>query len=69
MYVTLSQKKQIDFNAESLMFLDLASCMKSLYSILEQYCIKQRDFPSAVSILKSLANGHIFKVVIDPASF
>ena len=43
MYVTLSRKKQVDFKAESLMFLDLASRMKSLYSISEQYSIKQRE--------------------------
>ena len=34
------KKKKIDFKAESLMFLDLASRMKSLYSDSEQYCIK-----------------------------
>ena len=43
MYVTFSWKKQTDFKADSLMFLDLPSRMKLLYSIPEQYCIKQRE--------------------------
>ena len=62
MYVIFSCKKQIDFKAEPLMFLDLASCMKSLYSTSEQYLHKaERTFPSSVSFLKSFANGHCFK--------
>ena len=47
-YLTLSQKKKkkkkkTDFKAEPLMFLDLASHMKALYSTLEHYSIKQRQ--------------------------
>ena len=34
------KKKKKYFKAEPLMFLDLASRMKSLYSDSEQYCIK-----------------------------
>ena len=62
-------KKTIDFKAEPLMFLDLASCMKSLYSISQQYLHKaERTFPSSVSILKSFANGHFLKVAINTVS-
>ena len=69
MYVTLSRKKQTDFKAEPLMFLELASRMKS-YSTSEQYLRKaERAFPSSVSILKSFANGHFLEVVIDTLSF
>ena len=69
MHVTLSRKKQIDFKADRLMFLDLASRMKSLYSTSVQHLLKaERSFPSSVSILKSFANGHFLKVVIDTVS-
>ena len=55
-------KKQIDFKAKPLMFLDLASPMKSLYSTSQQYLHKtERTFPSSVSFLKSFANGYFFR--------
>ena len=62
MYVTLSRKKQINFNAERKMFLDLASHMKSMYSTLELYLHRAgRTFPSSVSVLNSCANEPFFK--------
>ena len=65
MYVTLSWKKrrtkQIDFKAEPLMCLDLASCMKSLYHTSEQYCIKQREFPILAFNSKVICKWPFFK--------
>ena len=56
-------KKQISFKVES-------SCMQLLYSTLEQYLHKaDRTFLSSVSILKSFADGHFLKVIIDTVSF
>ena len=69
-YVYNTFTKQINFKAEPLMFLNLASCMKLLFFILEQYLHKaDRTFLSSASILKSFANGHFLKVVIDIYSF
>ena len=63
------KEKKIDFKAEPLMFLDLASHMKSLYFTLKQYLHKvERTVPSLVSILKLFVNGHFLKAVIDRAS-
>ena len=63
------KEKKIDFKAEPLMFLDLASHMKSLYFTSKQYLHKvERTVPSLVSILKLFANGHFLKAVIDRAS-
>ena len=66
MYVYNTFTKQINFKAEPLVFLNLASCMKLLSFTLEQYLHKaDRTFLSSASVLKSFANGHFLKVVID----
>ena len=63
------KEKKIDFKAEPLMFLDLASHMKSLYFTSKQYLHKvERTAPSLVSILKLFAYGHFLKAVIDRVS-
>ena len=43
LYNTFSKQK-IDFMAEPLMFVDIASRMKSLYSTSSNICIKKREF-------------------------
>ena len=68
-YVYNTFTKQINFKAEPL-FLNLASCMELLFFTLEQYLHKADiTFLSSASILKSSANGHFLKVVIDIYSF
>ena len=63
LYNTFFKKKKIDFKAEP-------SRMQSLHSTSEQYLHKaDRTFPSSVSILKTFANGHFLKVVMDTVSF
>ena len=70
---TFSHEKKIDFKAEPLMFLDLASRIKCLASrVVFHFGAKirkgERTLPSSVSILKSVTNGNFLKVVIDTVS-
>ena len=70
---TFFHEKKIDFKAEPLMFLDLASCIKCLASgIVFHFGAKMRKaektLPSSVSILKSVTNRNFLKVVIDTVS-
>ena len=63
---TFSHEKKIDFKAEPLMFLDLAS--RVVFHFGAKICKGERTLPSSVSILKSVTNGDFLKVVIDTVS-